>query len=91
MKGIVLSELLNESEQEKAPKLKPIEYVACLMNDGKWLDKDHFRMTEEKLRTKPHILVQRRFFVDGDDLFLVEQPHNYQETYRGKWNDGVTE
>jgi hypothetical protein len=91
MKGIVLNDLLNESKTEEAPKLKPIEYVACLQADGSWRLRKDFNLTEKDQSHLRHILLEKGYFSGVDDLIMVIGTVVRNELYRGKWNDGVTE
>jgi hypothetical protein len=86
MKGIVLSELLNESKQEEAPKLKPIKLV-------KWLDGGEF-VDSLLLRgdyPKRLVLLAKNYSSTEYDAIWAHDGKDVGLFYLGHWNDGVTE
>ena len=88
MKGIVLSDLLNEAKTVEAPKPKPIKITAILMETGEW------NVYNYELRAnRKYVLIQKEYFSDTEypDLFLAVEHGIETYLYRGHWNDGVTE
>ena len=86
MKGIVLSDLLNEAKTEESPELKPIYLSQSLNVFGNWNPADRLGYA-----SRQHVLLERRYFHNGDDLIWAQTGEACGTLYRGHWNDGVTE
>jgi hypothetical protein len=89
MKGIVLSELLNEAKTEEAPKLKPIEFVkvATLNNSGyAFFDAGRFPKDYESV-----ILLECGYAYESLDAMWATGHNGASAFYLGHWNDGVAE
>jgi hypothetical protein len=86
MKGIVLSELLNESEQEEASKPKPIKLVKWLGN-GEFVDSFLSRSEYPKRL----VLLARNYSSTEYDAIWAHDGKDAGLFYLGHWNDGVTE
>jgi hypothetical protein len=87
MKGIVLSELLNQSKQKDAPKkLKPIELVRIPnLNGGAG------HIAESRPAAWKHVMLLAEDFLEGLDLIWATDSGENGVLYLGHWNDGVTE
>jgi hypothetical protein len=85
MKGIVLSELLNEAKQEEAPKLKPIEFVKCAEDA---IFEDAFAPARDYDRV---VLLCKNYYGTEYDAIWAFDSDGTGAFYLGHWNDGVTE
>jgi hypothetical protein len=86
MKGIVLSELLNEANTEEAPKLKPIKLVKWL-DDGEFVDSFLLRGDYPKRL----VLLAKNYSSTEYDAIWALDEDGEGLFYLGHWNDGVTE
>ena len=90
MKGIVLSELLNEAKTEEAPKLKPIEFVKSAKS--KSIGFDFGEVNFKPSHYESVVLLLRNYGNGGlDAMWAVSRTESNSCFYLGHWNDGVTE